>query len=184
MAAAESKSATKAEASPAADAPAPKKKKSGIKVIGIVAVLMIAEGAGMFVVFKMGGPKKADASVSSADLKQDESQLTQEILIVEDKFQNLQTGRVWIWETAVYVQVKNKSAEAVQAVLERRNAEISEGIGQIISRAQLTQLKEPERQTINRQISAFLDKVFAGEGGQTLIEKVLIPKCRGFPADY
>jgi hypothetical protein len=91
--------------------------------------------------------------------------------------------RVWVWEAAIYARVKNKDAAAVQAILDRKGAEIKEGISQIIGRAQLAQLKEPDRQTLNRQFSTFLDKLLAGDSGaDPLIERVLIPKCRGFPA--
>jgi hypothetical protein len=113
------------------------------------------------------GPSKGEAAEAEHTLVSDEGEQTLEVLIAEEKFQNLQTGRVWIWDTSVFVQVKAKNTEHVEQTLERRNAEIKEGLSQIISRAQHAQLKEPDRQTLNRQI-----------------ERVLIPKCRGFPADF
>lgn len=164
--------------------PAPKKKLP-IKVIGAVAVLMVLEGIGLFVVLGMTGPAKSEAHTAATELVHDDGELTSELEIVSEKFQNLQTGRVWIWDVAIFVQAKNKNLESVEEALGRRNAEIKEGVSQIISRAQHAQLKEPERQTLNRQLTGYFQELFGtGADDKPLVERVLIPKCRGFPADF
>ncbi|MGE3106766.1 MAG: hypothetical protein AB7G11_13105 [Phycisphaerales bacterium] len=199
---------------------APKKKKGGMKVIIGVAGAMAIEGAVLFFVLGSGGPQKSEAAEQSHDLAPDASMVPEELLVVEDKFQNLQTGRVWVWDAAIYVQVMSRDKSAVEEILKRRAATIKEGISQIFSRSQHAQLAEPERQTLNRQISTFLDQLMqeeqktielvgsaaAGEsgghgGGEShgaapkpkstgasssgkLIQRVLIPKCRGFPTDF
>jgi len=163
--------------------PAVPKKKAKVKIIAMVAGLMLGEAGALVVVLGMGGP--ATSHASTVNVKPDAAEVTKEVLIVEDKFQNLQAGRVWVWDASIYVRVKAKNASVVEAILGRRGAEIKEGISQIFSRAQLVQLKEPDRQTLNRQFSAFLDKVFVQEGeAEPLVERVFIPKCRGFPAEY
>jgi len=160
-------------------------KKLPIKAVGAVAAVMVVEAAVLLAVLGMTGPSKGEAAEAARELVNDEGEQTLEVLIAEEKFQNLQTGRVWIWDAAVYVQVKAKNAGQIEQTLERRNAEIQEGLSQIFSRAQHAQLKEPDRQTLNRQITAFLEGVFGTDGeGKSPIERVLIPKCRGFPADY
>lgn len=173
------------DSAPAPDAAAPAKKGLPIKTIAIVGVLMAAEaGAVVMVLGMFGGPKHSDAATPK-ELVHDDSEELQEIEIVSDKYQNLTTGRVWVWDVSVFVQVKNKNAERIEKVLEQRKAEISEGLGQIVSRAQHAQLKEPDRQSINRQFAAFLEKTAGGDAdGKSLIERVLIPKCRGYPADF
>jgi flagellar basal body-associated protein FliL len=163
--------------------PVEPKKKGKIKIIAMIAGLMLGEAGALVVVLGLGGPAKSQAS--TVNVKPDENEVTKEELIVDDKFQNLQAGRVWVWDSSVYVRVKAKNTSAVESILARRGAEIKEGISQIFSKAQLVQLKEPDRQTLNRQLSAFLDKVFVHEGdAEPLIERVFIPKCRGFPAEY
>jgi flagellar basal body-associated protein FliL len=183
---AEKQAQARPEAGKGVDTPAPekKKKKSGPKVMIIVAGLMLVEAAGLFVVFKLANPASTQAQVETHNVEPDESELSEEILIADDKFQNLQTGRVWVWDTAVYVRVKSADAATVEAILDRRAAEVNEGVSQIISRAQIAQLKEPERQTLNRQLAAFLERILVAKDGRPLFERVLIPKCRGFPADY
>ncbi|MBC7772375.1 MAG: hypothetical protein H7210_07770 [Pyrinomonadaceae bacterium] len=221
----------KKEATPAPEAEAKPKKKGGKKVLIMVAVAMIGEAAVLMGVLKMGGPQSTQASEQPHSLEADGSQIAKELLVVEDKFQNLQTGRVWVWDSSIYVQVKTKYAPAVEEILKRRGATVREGLSQIFSRAQHAQLIEPDRQTLNRQIVAFLEKLMeeekttlengpspsagaaddkgghgkadahgaaapaAAAGGhgagpheavdpKTVIQKVLIPKCRGFPTDF
>lgn len=164
-------------------APAPGKKKLPLKTIIVVVAVMAIEAAAIVVVMGMMSPKPTQAQTEAKHLDNDDSELTQEIQLVADKFQNLTTGRVWIWDVEMYVQVKNKNAEAVEAILERRKNEIHEQINQIIGRAQHAQLKEPERQTILRQVSALVEKIAPGEEGHPLVERVMIPRFRGFPTD-
>jgi flagellar basal body-associated protein FliL len=178
----------KPDAAPAAPAEGaaekPGKKGLPIKTIAIVAIIMVVEAALVIFAFGlMGGPKESKAE--PAELHDDESNLTTEIEIVAERFQNLTTGRVWVWDIEVYVQTKQKNQERVERVLEQRGAELKEGLGRIVSSAQHTQLKEPDRQSINRQFAAFLEKILGNDSdGKPLIERVLIPKCRGFPADF
>lgn len=174
--------APEASAEPAA----PAKKGLPIKTIAVVAVLMVVEAA--VVVFALGliGPQASHAQTEQTEVVHDDSDETMEVEVASDKFQNLSTGRVWIWDLSIFLQVKNKNAEAVKLVLEQRSAEIKEGLSQIISRAQHNQLKEPERQTLIRQINAFLEKIrgMTDSDGKPLVERVMIPKCRGFPSDF
>jgi flagellar basal body-associated protein FliL len=164
----------------------PAKKGLPIKTIGIIGAIMAIEaGALFFVLGGLGGPKKSEAAVDPKHVEVDESQEVQEIEIVSEKFQNMTTGKVWVWDISLFVQVRQKNAERVEKVLEQRGAELKEGLSQIVSRAQHAQLKEPERQSLNRQFSAFLEKVVGMDAdNKPLIDRVLIPKCRGFPADF
>ncbi len=182
------KQESKPSAAPSASAPeaAPAKKGLPVKTIGIVAVIMIAEAAAVGVAFMMFGPKKAAAAdVHETTMKDDPKNEIVEIDIGDEKHQNMQQGKVWFWDIAVVAQVKQKNQEAVETRLKQRNAEIREGLGQIVSRAQPQHLKEPDRQTINRQFSAYLGKLFGNDAdGQPLIERILIPRCRGMPGEF
>lgn len=174
---------------PAAADAAPAKKGLPIKTIGVIAGLMIAEAAALyFVLGSLGGPQASHAKTDEKHLDHDDSEQLQEIRVLDEKderFQNLANGNIWIWNISVFLQVKKKNAERVERTLESRRAEIKEGIGQIIGRAQLAQLKEPERQSLNRQLSAFLDKLIGqDESGKPLAERLLIPTCSGYRGDY
>jgi hypothetical protein len=211
---------------------APAKKGPPVKLIGIVGVVMIIEAVVVMMMFG-GGPKDASAGVEIHTIDNNDADQLREIEVISDKFQNMQTGKVWIWDMSVFVQVKNKNAESVAAALELRKAEITEGINQIVSKAHHNHLKEPERQTLARQITVLLQRIIdsktaaaavrltakpsagdgqgdahggdshgkadahgapaagdghgddhAAEDTSPLIERVLIPRCNGFPADF
>ena len=170
---------------PAADSsPAQPAKKSPMKAVGIVATLMIVEAAAVYIFVGKTGPQPAAAHVLKPHDGPDENAPV-EIPLIEEKFQNMQTGRVWLWDVSVFVQVKQKNQEKVEARLKQRNAEVKEELSRIISKAQHVQLKEPDRQTLLRQFGATLNKIFENdEHGDPRIERVLIPRCRGFPADF
>lgn len=178
--------AAKKEAAPAPapEKEAPAKKGLPIKMIGIVGVAMIVQTVIVVVVMTMFGPAKSKANVEHAEIKPDAGQTPEEVLVVEDKFQNHQSGVGWIWDASIYVQIKARNSESVENTLKQRNAEIKQELSQIIARAQLAQLKEPDRQTVTRQVSESLNRIFGNdEKNEPLVEKVLIPKLRGFKAD-
>lgn len=174
----------KAEEAPKADA-APPKKKPPIKLIGAVAGIMLAEAAAVYVLVGMTGAKgqTADAAIHGDEHAEKEQQV--EIPLVDDSFQNMQTGRVWRWEIQVVLKVKKKHQEFVETQLSERESEIKEGISQIVRRAQHGYLREPELTTLNRQILAYLGKVIEPDAeGHPRVEKVLIPKCRGVEMSF
>jgi flagellar basal body-associated protein FliL len=163
-------------------APAPEPKKKGsIKVIAMVAGLMIAEAAGVYALVGMTGSGTQQAAAEIHGAEQGELQQLVEIDLVDDKFQNMQSGRVWIWDTQIVLKVKKKNQEFVEGELAKRAAEIREGIAQIMRRAQHAHLREPDLTTLNRQLTAYLDKAFGPDpDGSTRLERVLLPKCKGY----
>ncbi len=183
----------KEEAAPAADAGA--KKKPPIKLLGIVAALMLVEGAGVYLVVSMSSKKPQAAEAHGVEgaapagehgeggaVLDDDAEI--ELKLMEDKLQNMQTGRVWLWDVGVYIKVKKKNETIVAEQLKRREAEIKEEVARIFSRAQHSQLKEPGKETLSRQLTALTLKIFGADAdGNPRVERVLIPRCRGFATD-
>lgn len=172
------KGAEKPKAEEAASAPPAR--KLPVKVVAVVAAIMLAEAGAVVVLIGMMGqrPQEAAAVVQGEDHAEDQG--TVEIELADDRFQNMQSGRVWSWEISIYLKVRKKNEEFVSRQLEERSAEIKEGISQIIRRAQHAHLKEPDLTTLNRQIRAFLDKTLGTDAeGASRIERVMIPKCKG-----
>lgn len=174
----------KPAAAPEAEA-ATAKKKPPIKVIGLVGGLMIAEAVGVYLFVGMTGraPQAAEAQIKGADQASEHESV--EIELADDKFQNLQTGHVWIWDISIYLKVQKKHEKYITEELAKREAEIKEGVGQIIRRAQHSSLREPELTTLNRQLMAYLEKTFKPDDadGSSRVERVLIPKCKGIQVD-
>jgi len=180
----------KKESKPAAEAPkkeetAPKKGGLPIKLFGIVGVVMLIEAGALFFVFKSMKPKPTNADVHAVVVANPEGEKSTELKVLEEKFQNMQTGKVWFWDISVFVQIKQKHAENVKKRLEARAAEINEEVSRLVARAQHAQLKEPDRQTLSKQVSAVVMKMFepADEKAEVLIDRVIIARCRGIPFD-
>lgn len=176
----------KPKAEGSAEGSAPKKK--GGKMIPVIAALMVVEAAGVY--FIVSTINKKPAAAQATELKEGKEHKDDEMVeipLVEDHFQNMQTGRVWLWDASIAIRVKKKNAEKVTKKLQERAAEINEGIATIFRRATNSQLKEPGLETVNRQIQTYLDQLVGkdNENGETvnLIDRVLIPRCRGFPAE-
>ncbi|MGD9689596.1 MAG: hypothetical protein AB7K52_06680 [Phycisphaerales bacterium] len=175
----------KPPAAPAAEAGAAKKKGLPIMMIGVVGAIMVVEAVVVFMFFSMIGPKATHAAPDPHMIQQDDMQGVQEVLVAEEKFQNLQQGKVWFWDIAVYVQVQKKNADQVKKVLESRGNEIKEEIGRVIGKAQPAQLREPDGQTLNRQFTAYLTRIFGNDHeDKPLVEKVIVPKLRGIRGEY
>jgi flagellar basal body-associated protein FliL len=173
----EAKEAPKTEEKPA---------KGGlpIKTIGIIAVIMVIEAAAVF--FIVGSTMKKPTEAQAHDVKHDEDAALDalvELPLVEDKFQNMQGGTTWIWDAAVYMKVKKRDEEKVTELLQARQAEIKEGIALVFRRAQPGALKEAGLETLNREISAFMNEIIEkAPDGTSRIQRIIIPKCRGFAA--
>ena len=158
----------------------PAKKKLPIKVVGIVAGIMVAEAAGVYILIGMTSPKPVAAEQELQGADHAAGQQTVEIELVDDKFQNMQTGRVWMWDMKIVLKAAQKNQSHIEAELEQRSSEIQEGIAQIVRRAQHSHLKEPDLVTLSRQLTAYADKVFGHDAqGNSRVERVMIPKCRG-----
>lgn len=118
--------------------------KGSKKVLLIVVAIMVLEtiGVGAFLFLSGGGPSVAEADLVGDDA--DRPDAIVEVQLVADRFQNTHTGRVWQWDTEVFIQVQKKDEEKVTAELERRTAEITAGVGELIRKATHTQLREPD----------------------------------------
>ena len=159
-----------------------------IKTIGIIMVLLIAEAVGLVVVMGMlGKPSGAMADPSLSTGAPAAGEELRELPVLNEKFTNGSTGRIWIWDTELLIQVKQKHEEQVRTRLEQRLAEIRTGIAGIVSEAQHHHLTEPKHTTITRQCLEYLRReIFTNDAAseEPMIQGVLIPQCLGFPADY
>lgn len=168
---------------PAPDTTAPKK-KSRLPLFAGVGALMAAEAAAVFVIAKITGAPQAAHAHEVVGHEHAAAEAPVELLFVTDRFQNVQTGKVWIWKVEAHLKVKASNESAVSARLGGSAAEVTERVGQIVRRAQHNQLTEPDLRTLNRQLVALAKEVLGTDAeGQPLFDRVMISKCEGFPAD-
>lgn len=162
----------------------PQTKKSPMKTIVIVGAVMLLEaGAAVgFIMFSGGGAADAQAAIEGEQTAVEEETL--ELTLVEDRFQNMASGRVWTWNIAIALQVKRKHEQKVTGELERRKAEITEGVSLLIRRAAHSHLTEPGLETLHRQVTTYIEQIFGiTPEGEPYVQRVIIPKCQGNPPD-
>lgn len=150
----------------------------------IVLALMLAEGVLVYLAVGIlgSGPSEAAAEIQGLDELDREQQV--EILLSEERFQNMQSGRVWGWQAEIWLKVRQKNEPRVQAVMERDAAEIKEGIALIFRRAEDRNLREPGLETLSRQLTTFVHKVFGVDSqDDPIVERVIIAKLKGNPED-
>ena len=172
------------DASGGAEATQAPSKKKGLPLPLIVGALMAVEGVAVFAVVKvMSAPKQAEASHLEGEHAAADQALV-EVPLVEDRFQNMQTGRVWLWDVQIVLKVMAKHEDHVAFVLASREAEVKEGVSMLFRRASHAQLKEPGLETLNRQISAYIQEVVGSDAeGHPYVERVMIPRCKGMQID-
>lgn len=166
------------------DAQPPAKKALPVKTLLILIVALLIEGVaitGVFMLARGPEPIKADADLSEK-LAEQEREI--EVLVIAEKFQNTRTGRSYLYDTEIYVIIRNKYAEEVDASIQGMQAQLSTEIATIFRRAEPSYLMEPELATLTRQISAVLtSKIGLDSDGEEFVLGTLIKKCIRIRAD-
>jgi flagellar basal body-associated protein FliL len=162
-----------------------KPKSKGAKTMMLVAALLVLEGAGIFGVMKfMGGPSPVQGEQLDLEAEAEQNRLV-EVMVIREKLPNQSTGRIWLYDTEIYISVRARHQEEVEKLLTERAAEIRTSIRSIWARAHHEDFKEPQLQRLTTQAHDYLMQLV--DGGQVedpRIAKVLIARCNGFRADF
>jgi hypothetical protein len=168
----------------AAESAAPEKKKLPIKTAIVLLVALLIEGAAISAVFifaKGPEPIRADATVSD-EMAEAERQV--EVLVIAEKFQNTRTGRSYLYDTEIYVIIRNKYVDQVDQSIQGMQAQLSTEIATIFRRAEPSYLMEPELATLTRQVGAVLmEKLGLDSENEPYVMGTLIKKCIRIRAD-
>jgi len=159
-------------------------KGGGLKMMIIIAVIMVIEGAGVFFLVNMlGGPSGVEAS-EMAMLEGTGEDAPVEVELVEDRFQNMSTGHVWEWRVQIVLRARQKNQAHLETIMERDAALLKEGVALIFRRAQDRHLREPGLETITRQLTTYVNEIFGVDAdGMPRVDRVLVPECKGFRSD-
>ncbi len=161
--------------------PAGPRPKLPLKTLAVVGTIMLLEGAGVYLFMRMTGQTPEVASADLVDQETD-AEAAIEIQLINGTYTNLSTNQNWMWEVDIYLKARRKNEELITKTLERRKAEIAEGVGLIIRKAQHAHLKEPELLTIHRQLRALVTEIFGTDpDGVERVERVIIAQCKGLP---
>ena len=161
------------------------KKKLPLKTLIILAAVMIVEGAAISGVYLLsGGPAAVRADSAAADDEAAKNELVEE-LVVEGKFQNTKTNRAYLYDTQVYVKVRQKHRDTVTKELESKRAAITMEIASIIRSAEPVHLREANLATLTRQITAALQQMLSADEdtGESKVEEVTIPMFMQYRTD-
>jgi len=162
------------------------KSKLPMKLVIIVGVVMLVEGAvlgGLWMVFGHQ-PQAAEAQELEKDTLAEQEELV-EVLLIGDKFQNTRQGsQAYLYDATIYVLVKRKNQAQVEAVIESNMQRVRQDITQIFAKAEPAHLNEPERQTLKRHILAAC-KAHFGEDPEhePYVSDVIISDWKRFSTD-
>ncbi len=167
------------------NAESPEAKPKGVKTLMLVAALLVLEGAGIFGVMKfMGGPSPVQGVQLDLEAEAEQNRLV-EVLVIQEKLPNQSTGRIWLYDTEIYISVRARDQADVEKLLTDRAAEIRTSIRGIWAKAHHEDFKEPQLQRLTTQAHDYLMKlVDGGQVEEPRIAKVLIARCNGFRADF
>lgn len=151
---------------------------SPMKTLLVILAVMLLEGAGIVGFMMMSsGPSEVSGDTLQAELDAQQNKLV-EVLVVEERFDNLNSGRTILYDTGIYVKVKKKHEEKVKMNLKESVATIKSEIGQIIRQSEVAQLNEPTKSTLTRRVKKMMDERFGmDESDEPIIGQVLIVKC-------
>jgi hypothetical protein len=175
-----------------ADTPAPetsKRKKAGrgksvmmvLGLLGFEAVLIV--GAMMLFIREPDVSAGNPGEIPSTDLAEQE-RIT-EILVVDGKLPNAKTGVTFLYDTEIYVQVKNKHAERVRAELDQFANEIKSEITAIWRTSDPRHFQEPKLENLTRKVQALLNERLGtdAESDEPILVKCVIVMGTGFRVD-
>lgn len=154
------------------------KKGLPVKTIAVIAGVLLMEALTVVgVLMFSGGPEEVKAEGDLGKLVNDDAKDV-EILVVAAKFQNARQGKIFQYDTEVFIVGKKKYEEKLTEAVKTKSAQIRTEIDAIFGRAEPNHLLAADRTTIARQVTAVLEKLLGeDEEGKPLVRKVLIPKC-------
>ncbi len=177
-------SAAEKPAAPSPQPPPPSKLKARLMVALIVLIVLLLEGGTVVLTMVMsGGPRQAVADGMTQDLEAEQNRSV-EIEALTGQFPNQRTGRMYLYDTEVFVTTRQKDAKEVEKKLKGMEAQLATEVASIFRRADPSILGEDELATLTRQIKASLDaRLGTDSQGQPLVQEVYLRKCIGIRAD-
>lgn len=165
---------------------APAKKKFPVKVLIILAIVVVVQGAIFGAGYFVFGDKPPTVEAQGLDIddKAAEFELV-EILLIGGKFQNTRQGaQAYLYDATIYVVVQERHRVHVEAVIGEQEARISEEIVEVFARAEPAQLNEPGLLTLKRQILSKCKERFGEDADKELyVRDVVISNWKRFSTD-
>ena len=160
-------------------------KKSSMKVIIMVAAAMFIE-AGVIIGAAFFTRTPEVSAAPFAEAAEADPDRVIEIPLLKERMSNNRQGIVYLYETEIVIQIREKYEKDVTRRLEENSARIKMMIGTLWRQAEPRFFEEPQLSTLTRQVESTLGEIIGTDptSGESCLEGVLIPVLRGFPANF
>jgi len=151
----------------------------------LVVVILLVE-AGVFIgVMMMHDPQLVEANPHAAAIEIPEEEKIVELRVIDARLPNNKSGVTYLYDTQVWVQVKNRYSEQVADQLDRFHNEIKAEITAIWRTSDPRHFQEPKLENLTRKVNALLDARFGTDPqtGETILTKSVIVMQPGFRID-
>ena len=149
----------------------------------LLSVLLIEGGTIGATMYFAGGPREVKGVEREAE-RSDKADEPVEVLVIEGRFPNMQTGRHLLYDTEVYITVRRRYVDQIKKDLEAMKAQLSMSIATIIRRAHPSYFQEATLATLRRQMKGMFDEQLGlTPDNESYIQQVLITRCNPFRAD-
>lgn len=151
-------------------------RKSSLKVILMVAVIMLVE-AGVLIgvaMFTRSPEVKADSGFVTS--QEEALNRIVEVPVVHDRFPNSKQGVLYLYDTQVTARVKVRNQKIITEFAENNQALIKTTIAALWRNAEPRHFDEPLLSTLTRQAEEALKEIMPRDptSGESLIDKILL----------
>ncbi len=162
------------------------RRRSPVRLVIIVAGILVLEAAVIIgAMTLLGGPPEVEAAGVPALLEVPEEERIVEILVIDAKLPNNKSGMTYLYDTEIYVQVKQRYADEVAEELSQFRNEIKSEITAVWRTAEPRHFQEPRLQSLTRRIQTVLSDRFGvdQQRDEPIISKCVIVMGLGFRID-
>ncbi len=163
-----------------------RRKKKPLRLI-ILLVLILGGEAVLIIgaMMMLGGPPEVEASETPAALVMPEEDRITEILVLDAKLPNNKSGVTYLYDTEIYVQVKQRHANEVAEELQQFRNEIKSDITAVWRTAEARHFQEPRLESLTRRLHTMLSDRFGvdRQRDEPIISKCVIVMGMGFRID-
>jgi hypothetical protein len=170
------------QAQPAEQQSSPSRKRLLVMVVAILVIEAVLIVGAMKL---LGGPAPAHANEAPADPADTEAEQVVELQVLDDSLANSRSGATYLYDTEIYVQVRKKHADRVQAYLEQFRNEIKAEITAIWRTSEPQHFQEPKLDNLTRKLQSMLGDRLGPDpaGGEPIIIKCVVVMQTGFRID-
>ncbi len=163
--------------------PDPASRKKTAVMMTAILVMEAAVIVGAF--FLVGGPPDVSAMSATAEIEAAADERVIEMLVLDDRLPNNKSGITYIYDTEIYVQVKQRYESQVSAELDQFENEIRSEINAVWKTSEPQHFQEPMLETLTRKMYAMFDERFGAdqETGERIISKCVIVMGTGMRID-